>query len=92
MFLRIILFTIITIIFPDDCIIDSISYFKKIDKTLSELEIKDSIKKPIYFEACELIEIGKDIYGREQYLAPQAAKAFEKMLKVASKENIQLNV
>ena len=79
-----------TVLFPDSACIDSVDYQKKIKETLISFNIKDSITDNIFYESCSLVSIGKDIYGREQFLDSQAAKSFFEMKKAAKKDSIDL--
>ena len=79
-----------TVLFPDPTCIDSVDYQKKIKETLISFNIKDSITDNIFYESCSLVSIGKDIYGREQFLDSQAAKSFFEMKKAAKKDSIDL--
>ena len=79
-----------TVLFPDSTCIDSVDYQKKIKETLISFNIKDSITDDIFYESCSLVSIGKDIYGREQFLDSQAAKSFFEMKKAAKKDSIDL--
>ena len=79
-----------TVLFPDPACIDSVDYQKKIKETLISFNIKDSITDNIFYESCSLVSIGKDIYGREQFLDSQAAKSFFEMKKAAKKDSIDL--
>ena len=79
-----------TVLFPDSGCIDSVDYQKKIKETLISFNIKDSITDNIFYESCSLVSIGKDIYGREQFLDSQAAKSFFEMKKAAKKDSIDL--
>ena len=79
-----------TVLFPDSTCIDSVDYQKKIKETLISFNIKDSITDNIFYESCSLVSIGKDIYGREQFLDSQAAKSFFEMKKAAKKDSIDL--
>ena len=79
-----------TVLFPDSGCIDSVDYQKKIKETLISFNIKDSIADNIFYESCNLVSIGKDIYGREQFLDSQAAKSFFEMKKAAKKDSIDL--
>ena len=79
-----------TVLFPDSSCIDSVDYQKKIKETLISFNIKDSITDNIFYESCSLVSIGKDIYGREQFLDSQAAKSFFEMKKAAKKDSIDL--
>ena len=79
-----------TVLFPDPACIDSVDYQKKIKETLISFNIKDSITDNIFYESCSLVSIGKDIYGREQFLDSQAAESFFEMKKAAKKDSIDL--
>ncbi len=79
-----------TILFPNPACIDSVDYQKKIKETLISFNIKDSITDNIFYESCSLVSIGKDIYGREQFLDSQAAKYFFEMKKAAKNDSIDL--
>ena len=79
-----------TVLFPDSSCIDSVDYQKKIKETLISFNIKDSITDNIFYESCSLVSIGKDIYGREQFLDSQAAESFFEMKKAAKKDSIDL--
>ena len=79
-----------TVLFPDSTCIDSVDYQKKIKETLISFNIKDSITDDIFYESCSLVSIGKDIYGREQFLDSQAAKSFFEMKKAAKEDSIDL--
>ena len=79
-----------TVLFPDSGCIDSVDYQKKIKETLISFNIKDSIADNIFYESCNLVSIGKDIYGREQFLDSQAAESFFEMKKAAKKDSIDL--
>ena len=78
------------VLFPDTLCQDSSEYIKKIENTLNLFSIQDSSRGKIYYESCNLILIGKDIYGREQFLDSNAAQAFFKMKKDAKKDAINL--
>ena len=78
------------VLFPDTTCQDSSDYKKKIEDTLLFFNIKDSSRNRIYYESCDLISIGKDIYGREQFLDSNAANAFFKMKNNAKKDFINL--
>ena len=79
-----------TVLFPDSTCIDSVDYQKKIKETLISFNIKDSITDNIFYESCSLVSIGKDIYGREQFLDSQAAESFFEMKKAAKEDSIDL--
>ena len=60
------------------------TYEKQIAEILRALGIEDRFRKrqPVP-EATELVSVGRDIYGREQKLAPDAAAAWIKMKQAA---------
>ena len=85
-----VIFFYATILFPDSNCIDSIDYQKKIKETLISFNIKDSVEGDIFYESCDLVSIGKDVYGREQFLDSAAAKYFFRMKKAAQKDSVDL--
>jgi hypothetical protein len=64
MLFRIILLTTFSVIISN-CDIDSSAYIDKINKTLLDLSIDDYIKSEIYFESCNLIDIGKSLNNKK---------------------------
>ena len=75
-----------TILFPDTGCIDSIQYKKNINATLSLFNVSDSIKGDIFYESCDVVSIGNDIYNREQFLNSKAAQFFTKMQNHAKRD------
>ena len=84
------LFSTPTILYSDIICQDSLSYNKKIESVLNEFNIKKPIKDNVYYELCNPVIIGKDIYDRDQKLDSLAAEAFFKMNKDAKKDSIEL--
>ncbi len=72
-------------------------YVKRINHVLVDLNITydDIIVKTggkLQFETENLLFIGFDHFGREQYLEPKAAKALNKMIAAAAKDGINLYI
>ena len=70
-------------------------YVEKVNIILLDLDItyETVINKTggkLQFEADTLISVGKDIYGREQRMRPEAAQALEKMIRAAKKDRVNL--
>jgi D-alanyl-D-alanine carboxypeptidase len=69
----------------------TLSYEQQVAEILLELGIKKTHKKRKPFrEATELVSIGRDIYEREQKLAPNAATAWYEMKSAAENDRIVL--
>ena len=79
-----------TVLFPNSSCVDSADYQRKIKETLISFNIQDSVKEEVFYESCNLVSIGKDIYGREQFLDFQAAESFFEMKNAAKKDSIDL--
>ena len=79
-----------TILFPNSSCVDSADYQKKIKEMLISFNIQDSVREEVFYESCDLVSIGKDIYGREQFLDSEAAKSFFEMKNAAKKDSIDL--
>ena len=92
MFSRIIILCFISIISSNNCKLDSIAYINKIEKMLTEYEIQDSVMDEIKFESCNLVIIGKNIYGYSVKLDSTAANAFFKMKDSAKKDSIEFRI
>tara|TARA_Y100001970_G_scaffold239596_1_gene301688 strand:+ start:336 stop:914 length:579 start_codon:yes stop_codon:yes gene_type:complete len=92
MLYRILSLYFLSLLFPDNCKLDSVSYIDKINKAMLEFSIQDSIKRDIKFESCNLITIGKNIYGSYVKLDSIAAEAFFEMKKKARQDSIELRV
>ena len=75
----------------ETCRVDSVNYISKIKNFLIKHKIKDSINHKIQYESCNLMSIGIDVYGREQFLSFEASKAFEKMKSDAKMDKIDIN-
>ena len=88
MLFKIILLTTFSVIISN-CDIDSSAYIDKINKTLLDLSIDDYIKSEIYFESCNLIDIGKSLNNKKIFLDSVAAIAFLKMQEEAKKDSIE---
>jgi zinc D-Ala-D-Ala carboxypeptidase len=68
-------------------------YEIQVAQILRELGIqKDFNKRKPFRETTELVSIGKDIYGREQKLAPNAASAWRKLKMVAEGDGLTLQI
>ena len=78
------------VLFPDTACIDSSDYMKKIDGVVESLNVKSMMKGDIFYESCNLVSIGKDIYNREQFLDSKVADVFLKMVQDAKKDSINL--
>ena len=71
----------------------TLSYEQQVAEILRELGIEEIYKKRKPFpEAIELASIGRDIYERDQKLAPKAAIAWLEMKSVAENDGIVLLV
>ena len=92
MFFPSLIFFYATILFPDTTCIDSSSYKKSIEDVIFLFNIEDSIKGDVFYESCDVISIGKDIYGREQFLDSKAAILFLRMKQDAKIDSIDLQV
>jgi len=79
-----------TILFPDTGCIDSTQYKKNIDATCSLFNVSDSIRGDIFYESCDVVSIGNDIYNREQFLSSKAAQSFIKMQNHAKVDSVDL--
>ena len=90
MFFFNLIFFYATILFPDTTCIDSNQYQKKIDAAISLFNVVDSIKGDIFYESCDVVSIGNDIYNREQFLNLKAAQSFIKMQNHAKRDSIDL--
>ena len=88
MLFRIILLTTFSLIISN-CDIDSSAYIDKINKTLLDLSVNDYIKSEVYFESCNLIDIGKGLNNKKIFLDSVAAIAFLKMQEDAKKDSIE---
>jgi len=67
------------------------AYEKQVAEILDELGIKETYSKRQPFpEATELVSVGRDIYEREQELAPNAAVSWQKMKTAAERDGITL--
>tara|TARA_Y100000814_G_scaffold248204_1_gene194105 strand:+ start:351 stop:935 length:585 start_codon:yes stop_codon:yes gene_type:complete len=84
------IFIYASILFPDTTCIDSNQYKKNIDSALSSFSIVDSIKGDIFYESCDMVSIGNDIYNREQFLNSRAAQSFVKMKNHAKRDSVDL--
>ena len=92
MLFRIIIICSISILFSNNCKLDSVAYINKVDKMLSEYAIQDSVMDDIKFESCNLVIIGKNIYGYSVKLDSIAANAFFNMRDSAKKDSIEFRV
>ena len=90
MFFFNLIFFYATILFPDTTCIDSNQYQKNIDAAISLFNVVDSIKGDIFYESCDVVSIGNDIYNREQFLNLKAAQSFIKMQNHAKRDSIDL--
>ena len=88
MLFRIILLTTFSIIISD-CDIDSSAYINKINETLLDFSIDNYIKSEVYFESCNLIDIGNSLNNKKLLLDSVAAIAFLKMKEDAKKDSIE---
>ena len=79
-----------TVLFPNSTCVDSADYQRKIQEALISFNIQDPVKEEVFYESCDLVSIGKDIYGREQFLDSKAAESFFEMKKAAEKDSIDL--
>ena len=61
-------------------------YERRIQKILQELGAPPRVNPHLFVEATELVSAGVDIYGREQRLTPEAAKAWAEMKAAAEKD------
>ena len=91
-FIILLLVILIDSALSDDCTQDSSQYIQKIQTFLNEINISDSLNHQIYYEACNLESIGKDVYGREQFLSAKSAKSFNAMRRDAIAEGIKINI
>lgn len=66
--------------------------FQRIAQILQELGVGPRPGATLFPEATELVSIGPDIYGREQRLAPGAARAWSAMQLAAKKDGETLQV
>ncbi len=73
---------------------DPAAYKKRIKETHRMLGIPESYATdyalPLHFEEQDLIEIGKDIYGRPQLLFSKIANQWHEMRNLAKNDNIDL--
>ena len=68
------------------------NYYQDVIKTATIYGCEEKVlKDSIYYEASTLTSIGTDIYGRNQFLTPNAAEAFYNMQKAALKDKVELN-
>ena len=69
------------------------AYEQRVVEILRELGLEEMYarRKPIR-EASELVSVGQDIYGRDQKLTPNAAKAWQEMKSAAESEGILLKL
>jgi len=69
------------------------AYEQRVVEILRELGVEEiyAKRKPV-IEADELVSVGLDIYGREQKLAPGAAKAWQEMRSAAESLGITLQL
>ena len=79
-----------TVLFPNSSCVDSADYQKKIKEMFISFNIQDSVREEVFYESCDLVSIGKDIYGREQFLDSEAAESFFEMKNAAKKDSIDL--
>jgi len=61
-------------------------YERRIQKILQELGAPPRVNPHLFVEATELVSAGVDIYGREQRLTPEAAKAWAEIKAAAEKD------
>ncbi|MBL4772767.1 MAG: D-alanyl-D-alanine carboxypeptidase family protein [Alcanivoracaceae bacterium] len=64
-------------------------FIKDINKDLVDIE---NYNFPIFAEACQLKQCENDMFNRTTYLHPAARKAWLKMQKTATKDNIDLQI
>tara|TARA_Y100000590_G_C15408066_1_gene896502 strand:- start:199 stop:768 length:570 start_codon:yes stop_codon:yes gene_type:complete len=85
MFLYSIIITFLSFLLSD-------SYYQDVIKVATNYGCEEkALKDSIYYEASKLTSIGTDIYGRNQFLNPDAANAFYDMKQAALKAGIELN-
>ena len=84
--------SIMSILLLGNCKVDSTIYINKINQMLSALSIESSIIDDIKFESCNLVTIGKNIYGFDVKLDSIAAESFFEMVKNAKKDSIELKI
>src|ERR1051325_1351092 len=71
--------------------IAALSYERQVAEILRGLGIREIPKKrKLFSEATELVSAGRDIYHREQKLAPKAAVAWHEMKSAAKEDRITL--
>ena len=92
MLIRTLLLTTLSVILAGECVIDSLDYLGKINKTISDFSIDFPLNDKIYFESCNLVTIGKDIHGRDLKLDSIAAVAFLNMKNDAEKDSIRFRI
>ena len=72
------------------------AYIQRINQIHRDLGIPENYEHdfglPLQYEETELVIIENDIYGRQQRLRPDAAKAWNNMKKQAIKEGVVLSV
>ncbi len=66
------------------------AYEEAVAAILRELNIAERRTTPLYYEAGQLVVVGKDIYDRDLELSPATAKAWERLKSAASAEGLTL--